>query len=226
MHLDHSDIMDIRRKLEQPSVPDRLFSAKDGSRVFMELVTDAVVADKLIADLADQNTNSEWGYREWIEQALLYPGFAVSCRSDDGRAVGFLSFDTLVFIHDLGRQALSISVKLQPESVYVTEGDRGRGVGGLFTDVVAHQLHEVLARLAALSTGGLNGVSVREVSVGIEAECVSEEGTRFARTVFAACEKALASHDKVGDWPLSETLNDFIDYGDFEDEDEAVAAFT
>jgi hypothetical protein len=228
MRYDHEYIRNIRQELEKPELEGSIIASDHGC-LSLAIVSDQQDAERLVAELESQDPDSGWGFREWIEEAMLYPGFVVSCReAADSRAVGFMSFDTLVFIHGLeggaGSKA-SISVKLEPKTVYVTEAARGRGPGQAFIDVLADQVPAVLQRLAVMSGGSLRDLPVREVTVGMESECVSDEGARFIRKAYEACSRRLEGIDRAGPWKVSSQLLDHIDYGDFnEDADEDIGA--
>lgn len=146
---------------------------------------------------------------------------------EDGRAVAFLCFNTLVFIHEPSgsAQKASISVKIEPKTVYVCQSERGRGHGVAFVGVVALQIPAVLGRLEAMSRGLLRDLQVGSISVGIEAECVSEEGSRFVHRAFEACERELKAFAGTGRWPVSRKLGDHIDHGGC-DEGEWLDSFT
>lgn len=229
MAYDFEYIRECRRVLEQPKTPDRAYTSTSGARLGMEIVSTFEECERLTAELEAQDPSSAWGFREWIAEGLLYPGFVMACRdAEDGRAVGFICFDTLVFIHDgIGPGGASVvSVKIEPKTVYVSETDRGHGAGAAFVEVIALQISAVLARLDAMSRDRLKDLAVRRISVGIEAECVSEEGSRFMKKAFAACERELASVSMIGPWPLDRKLADYIDHDGFDEEDDCANSLT
>lgn len=227
MSYDYDHIRECRAQLEAPELPRRVFTGPRGTRFSMEIVSETGIADILSDEILEQDPASEWGVKEWVAEAVMYPGFVIACRNvDDGRAVGFLSFDTLVCIHGhlVTGEAAAISVKLEPMTVYVTEADRGSGAGDAFIEVLALQVPAILRRLESMSGDQLRDLAVSEVSVAMEAECVSEDGSRFIRRAFDACQRELASAPLAGAWPLCRMIDDRVDYGDFGEEDSDVAA--
>ena len=224
MSYDYDHIRKCRAHLEQPELPRRVFTGPGGTSFSMEIVSETGIAEILSDEIHQQDPASEWGIREWVAEAIMYPGFVIACRNvEDGRALGFLSFDTLVYIHNHhgAGQAAAVSIKLEPKTVYVTDADRGCGAGHAFIEVLALQIPAVLQRLEAMSGDQLGDLSVREVSVAMEAECVSEQGCRFIGRAFGACQRELSSAAWAAPWPLCRTIEDLVDYGDFDDEEAA-----
>lgn len=225
MTYDHDYLIRIRNMLEQPAVPESI-RGKNGSDFLLSLVTRDDPFEDLAIEFEEQDPDCRWGIREWIAEAALYPGFVVAVRSsDDDRAAGFVAFDTRVFIFATDAAGIShhISIKLEPKSVYVAPGRRGHGFGDALAELLARQVPAVLGGLASASEAGLKDMRPK-ISFSIEAECVSEEGARFVKKVVEACRQELAGFGPVGRWAAPDSLDDYVDYGDWDEEDELEAA--
>lgn len=225
MTYDHDYLVRIRDLLEQPAIPASI-RGKNGSDFHLSLVTRDDPYEDLASDFEEQDPDCRWGIREWISEAAMYPGFVVSVRSpDDDRAAGFVAFDTRVFIFGATAAGVShhISIKLEPKSVYVAPSRRSQGFGDALAELLARQVPALLGRLASASEAGLKDMRPK-ISFSIEAECVSEEGARFVKKVVEACRQELAGFGPVGRWAASDGLDDYVDYGDWGEEEELDAA--
>lgn len=226
MTYDHDYLIRIRNMLEQPAIPESI-RGKDGNDFLLTLITRDDPYEDLATEFEEQDPDCRWGIREWIAEAAIYPGFVVSVRSSgDDPAAGFVAFDTRVFIFgsDTVDSSHHISIKLEPKSVYVAPGCRGQGFGDALAELLARQVPAVLGRLASASEAGLKDMRPR-ISFSIEAECVSEEGARFVKKVVEASRQELAGFGPVGRWAAPDGLDDYVDFGDWGEEDELEAAF-
>lgn len=218
-------LLKFRNMLEQPAIPASI-RGKDGNDFLLTLITRDDPHEALANEFEEQDPDCRWGIREWIAEAAMYPGFVVSVRSpDDDRAAGFVAFDTRVFIFGAAAAGVShhISIKLEPKSVYVAPGCRGQGFGDALAELLARQVPAVLGRLVSASEAGLKDMQPK-ISFSIEAECVSEEGARFVKKVVEACRQELAGFGPVGRWAAPDSLDDYVDYGDWDEEEELESA--
>lgn len=217
-------LLKFRNMLEEPTIPESI-RGKDGNDFLLSLVTRDDPFEDLATEFEEQDPDCRWGIREWIAEAALYPGFVVSVMSSDDRAAGFVAFDTRVFIFgtDTVDSSHHISIKLEPKSVYVAPGCRGQGFGDALAELLARQVPAVLGRLVSASEAGLKDMQPK-ISFSIEAECVSEEGARFVKKVVEAGRQELAGFGPVGRWAAPDSLDDYVDYGDWDEEEELESA--
>lgn len=222
MAYDALHLQAVRQRLEQPVIPDRVV-LEDGSE-FLLTVVGRDEHEELAEELLAQEPDCQWGLKEWIAEAAFYPGFLVAIRGDgDDRSAGYLAFDTRASIWDhrlSGGLKSSVSITLEPITVYVAPSYRGQGFGDAFAQVMAHQVPALLERLAVCSRGDLADLGRAEVDFTLKAECVSAEGARFVRKVLAACEDELPKVSAVGAWRLSGGLHEVVDWDDWGPEEE------
>jgi GNAT superfamily N-acetyltransferase len=226
MSYSYDHLRAVRRVLEQPDIPDA-YVDPNGTRFSFAIVTRDSCEDLILA-LEAQDDEGLWAVREWISEAVFYPGFVVSVCASDGVPAGFLSFDTRVFVNEGFFEAgtSSISVTLEPMSVFVAPALRGEGFGDSFVHVLAHQVPAILGMLAEASVGDLRELRLKSIDFVIKAECVSDEGSRFVRKALAACETALSSREPVGAWCAPGEIDDQIDDEEWTaPEEEPEAAF-
>ncbi|TLX16826.1 hypothetical protein [Rhizobium sp. MHM7A] len=215
----------IARTLESPDVPARLELA-DG-RAFNFSVVRSDGQEELRSQLLPRLNGEKWGVYEWISDAMLYPGFVVSIeREGEDRSSGFLAFDTRVFIFNVGQQeSLRISVTVEPKVVYVSPDARGQGFSSAFVALLCGQMQHTLGLIETAMQTSLKGSRVKDITLALEAECVSEEGARFVRNAFRACQVGLQDFrsQRPADRCWGADITDAVDYSDWADEDELVA---
>ncbi|WP_327210814.1 hypothetical protein [Rhizobium leguminosarum] len=215
-------LREVRRTLEQPFLPERV-SGLGGAEYLLSVISGDMPYDDIVADFEAQDPDSEWAVREWIAEAIFYPGFVIVARAPgDQRPAGFLTFDTRVFVNDAGTGGhLSwVSTTLEPKTVYVSPAFRGMGFGDAFVQVLARQIPWLLERLSEASHGSVKNLRPEQITFAMEAECVSEEGLRFIEKAFAACDAELTAAGRVGRWIAPSGLEDAIDRGGFDEKDE------
>lgn len=220
-------LREVRKTLEQPFLPERV-SGLDGAEYLLSVISGDMPYGDIVADFEAQDPDSEWAVREWIAEAIFYPGFVIVARAaGDSRPAGFLTFDTRVFVNDAetGGHVSWVSTTLEPKTVYVSPAFRGMGFGGAFVRVLAQQIPWLLERLAEASHGDLENLRPQRITFAMEAECVSEEGLRFIEKAFAACDAELTAAGRVGRWLAPSRLEDAIDRGGFDEEDEPEISF-
>jgi GNAT superfamily N-acetyltransferase len=217
-HLLHA----IAKSLEAPDIPSRL-ALPDG-RAFTFSIVRSDGQEELYSELAPRLGDEEWGVYEWISDSVFYPGFVVSIeREGEDRSSGFLAFDTRVFIFGTGHHdSLKISVTVEPQVVYVSPDARGQGFGRAFIDLLSGQMQHTLGLIETAMQTSLNGSCVKDISVALEAECVSDEGARFLRNALHACQvglKDFRSH-RPDDIRWCAEIDDAVDYSDWANEEE------
>ena len=218
MSYSHEYVRKIQRQLELPEIPERITLARRGDFLFTIINEDN--SEALIATLERRDPQSDWGFREWIEEAMLYPGFAVSVRREgDAEDSGFLVFDTRVFIHGWQNapDTSRVSICLEPKAVYVAPDARGHGFGSAFVELLAGQLQHTLAAVAATSSDQFRHLGMNEIRLAIEGDCVSEEGFRFMGHALDRCKTAHADFAETykGRWPVAVGVEDCIDYDEW-----------
>lgn len=218
MTYDPTYLRDLGRTLERPYIPDEL-SITPGNRRFLFSVVTSAQSDDLIAQLKARMAEEKWGLQNWVDEAVLYPGFVVSIsRAGDADPSGFLAFDTRVYIHPWGGTGeVRVSVTLEPKTVYVSPDVRGQGFGDAFAALLAGELRHTLSSVSEACRTSLSKVRVGNVDVSMEAECVSEQGARFVRNALAACQKVVSEFSIASNLPDCE-LENHIDFGDWEED--------
>jgi GNAT superfamily N-acetyltransferase len=178
-----------------------------------------------MSQLLPRLEGENWAIEEWASYAMLYPGFVVSINQEgEGRSSGFLAFDTRVYIFG-DQQSLNISVTVEPQVVYVSPDARGKGFGTAFAALLSGEIQHTLGLIETAMQTSLKGVPAIEVSLALEAECVSEEGARFVRNALDSCHEALREFRsrRPGDSRWCADIDDRVDYSDWAEDEELAA---
>jgi GNAT superfamily N-acetyltransferase len=223
MSTDPHFLHNIAKSLEHPAVPPRL-QLLDG-RAFNFTVVRPEGQDELMSQLLPRLEGENWGIAEWASYAMLYPGFVVSIQRDgEDRSSGFLAFDTRVCIFG-DQRSLKVSVTVEPQVVYVSPDSRGHGLGTAFVALLSSEIQHTLGLIERAMRTSLKEVPAIEVSLALEAECVSEEGARFVRMALIGCQEALGEFrcSRPGDNRWCADIDDRVDYADWADDEQLAA---
>jgi hypothetical protein len=116
-------------------------------------------------------------------------------------------------------------VTLEPQVVYVSPDARTQGLGSAFTALLSGQIQHTLRLIEIAMQTSLKGSPSIDVSLSLEAECVSEEGARFVRKALRDCKDALRTFRscRPGDNRWCADIDDRVDYSDWAEDEELEA---